>query len=720
MNLRFHIISSTGLFIVTFLIIWSFLGPRALPWWTDGGLWLKYANGLLGVTWPLWDEKPFNYPPLFTSILALLIRLTNDPLFSIKFLAAFLFSLRTVVAYLSSLLIFREKLSAIAAALIIMLLPIHVEMVGWGGYPNILGLSLLMISTGLLVSWLRGDLGRGMFPLLFITSALIPISHNLTFLVYSTFLTITMLLLLLARQSRNALRVLSVFLLTLAVYAFYVFVLLWPPSYLLYNEAAYHHLKVNLSSGFLTWIFKSVGFLLILYALTAVTIASAILLRKRLLEIGVLVSWLITPLFLLNLHIFGIALDYQRIFLFFVDPFILLASCSLQTLTATPTDTRAPAFTIIREHILLFYGPKLINLAKRLLHLILFAGLITSIILSSVYGFLTFKSVSEWYNFRDKYGDLEKLEALNWINDNTNGDSVFVAEEEIARWIEGYSSRRVLMNAHPMYLFVNGEHERAYAAKTILLSSLYLSNDIVAIYEPHDSRENVSTRIALKSMGALEEVFFLESNSSYFEANLDGNVIREYLSNARGIDVFEGKSEVRFSYIFENLRVDKVVLINSERNEIALIFKVESPNPRVKLERLVIELKGWPTRTIWEAKIKPNGTLSVTTDIGQFIVKTNAMTAFPFIFGPEQDAIIQISPLDAKPVRTEVKLIHSSELIKEFNARYVVIPRLQDSGFKRYITLHPTTRPEYMHLLKDPSYRIVYQNERVIILEFIG
>jgi hypothetical protein len=108
MNLRFHIISSTGLFIVTFLIIWSFLGPRALPWWTDGGLWLKYANGLLGVTWPLWDEKPFNYPPLFTSILALLIRLTNDPLFSIKFLAAFLFSLRTVVAYLSSLLIFRE------------------------------------------------------------------------------------------------------------------------------------------------------------------------------------------------------------------------------------------------------------------------------------------------------------------------------------------------------------------------------------------------------------------------------------------------------------------------------------------------------------------------------------------------------------------------------------------------------------------------------------
>jgi hypothetical protein len=31
--------------------------------------------------------------------------------------------------------------------------------------------------------------------------------------------------------------------------------------------------------------------------------------------------------------------------------------------------------------------------------------------------------------------------------------------------------------------------------------------------------------------------------------------------------------------------------------------------------------------------------------------------------------------------------------------------------------LKPITRPEYMHLLDDPSYRMVYQNDRVIILE---
>jgi hypothetical protein len=428
----------------------------------------------MGVTWPLWDEKPLNYPPLFPSILALFTTLTNDPVFSVKFLAAFLFSIRPLAAYLSSLLIFREKLSAIAAALIMMFLPIHVEMVGWGGYPNILGLSLSMISIGLLISWLRDDAGR-MLPALFITSGLISISHNLTFLVYSATLTITLVSLFLTRRGRKALKVLSVLLFSVGVYVFYVFAFLWPPSYSLHNEAAYHQLRVNLSSGFLTWIFKSVNLLLTLYALTAVTIGSAILLRKRLLEVGVLTCWLITPLLLINLHVFGIALDYQRVFLFFVDPFILLAAASFKMLSSTTTGVGGPGLVIIREWVSRFSSPRLGNLANRLTHLLIVAGLVAAIFLSSTYGLLTFKSVNEWYKFGDKYGDAEKLEALEWIKSNIASKHIIVAEEEIARWIEGYGSRRVLMYAHPMYLFINGEQQRAYIAKTILLSSVCLN-----------------------------------------------------------------------------------------------------------------------------------------------------------------------------------------------------------------------------------------------------
>jgi len=59
-------------------------------------------------------------------------------------MAAFVFSLRPVAAFLSSILIFRDRLVAVVAALIMVLLPIHVEMLGVGSYPNLLSSSLLM------------------------------------------------------------------------------------------------------------------------------------------------------------------------------------------------------------------------------------------------------------------------------------------------------------------------------------------------------------------------------------------------------------------------------------------------------------------------------------------------------------------------------------------------------------------------------------------------
>ena len=718
MNLRFYFVSSIVLFLATFLVAWSFLAFRVLPWWTDGGLWLKYANGLIGIWWPLWDEEPLNYPPLFPSILALLTYLTKDPLFSIKFMAAFVFSLRPVAAFLSSILIFRDRLVAVVAALIMVLLPIHVEMLGWGGYPNLLSSSLLMIFIGLMVSWLRGNLGK-LIPLLFITSALIALGHNLTFLVYVTTLGITLVSLLLLRRGVAALKVLSILSFALGIYLFYVFVFLWPPKYLLYNEAAYHHLKVTLSSGFLTWIFKSGGFLLTLYFLTAVTISSTILLRKMLLEVGVLVVWLITPLLIVNVHILGIALDYQRIFLFFVDPFILLAAFSFQLLSNATRSNGDLAIARLREWFSWIPRPSLINILKILLHLSLIFGVIVAVSSSIIYGYSTFKSVNSWYNFKDKYGDLEKLEALEWIKHNTPADSTIVAEEEIARWIEGYSSRKVLMYAHPMYLFVEGEHQRAYDAKTILLSSICLTNGNVASYEPHDPRGNISTRIAVWARGALEEIFFLESNSSYVEGYYGTKAFREYLSDAKSVEVHTGDNSIKVAYIFEWFVIEKYLSINPENNQAIIVFKTRYTNSDAVLDKLVVELRKWPTRTIWEVRVKPNGTLLLTTDIGKITVETNSITAFPFVFDTHQEAVIMLSSSEKTSTIGEVRLIHSKNLLKHYNAKYIVVPRLQETQASRNIQLKPFTRAEYMHLLDDPSYQIVYENDRVIILEFL-
>lgn len=709
---------SIGLFLVAFSVAWSFIGPRALPWWVDGGIWLKYANGLLGVTWPLWNEKSLNYPPLFPTILAILVYLTGDPVFSIKFLAVLTFSLRPLIVFLSSILLFKRLSVSVSAGIIMMMLPIHVEMLGWGGYPNLLSSSLLMISITLLITWLKGN-SRKLLLLLFITSALIGIGHNLTFLVYSTTLLILLAASLTLRRRTAALKILSVFSFTLGIYAFYIFAFLWPLDYLIYNEAAHYYLKVSLASGFLTWIFKSEFFFLTLYALMAVTIVSALLTRKMLTEISVLTAWLMAPLLLINLHELGIALDYQRVFIFFVEPFVILAMGSQEFFFSMSGESKNPSLAKLKEWALRIFGYILINFITRIFRLLLVIALVFAIFSSIAYGYSTFKSVDEWYNFRDNYGDSEKLEIIKLIKDNIPNDSVIVAEEEIARWIEGYSSRRVLMYTHPMYLFVKGEHERAYLARTILLSSYCLTNDIVTIYEPYDPRENISSRIALKTRGALEEVFFLESNSSYVEGYHNLEAFREYISNAESVKITEGEDNIIVSYIFKNFLIEKTLSIDPKNNKASLSFKIESLNSSVKLDRIIIELRKWPTRTIWEVKVKGNGTLLATTDIGEFTIETNSITAFPFTFilHPHHKAIIEVSVSEKQQTGREVKLINSRDLMREFNVNYIVIPRIQDSKFERYITLKPVTRPEYMHLLHNPNYKIVYQNSRAIVLE---
>ena len=89
--------------------------------------------------------------------------------------------------------------------------------------------------------------------------------------------------------------------------------------------------------------------------------------------------------------------------------------------------------------------------------------------------------VNDWYTHADIYGDEEKLEALEWIKNNTPSNSVFVAEEHFARWLEGYASRRVLMYTPPQYLFIEGEVERSIAAQSILESRFELRNGLVRI-----------------------------------------------------------------------------------------------------------------------------------------------------------------------------------------------------------------------------------------------
>ena len=284
------------IFVACLIPTWSFLGQRMLPWWTDGGMWLKYAYGLLSYNTPFWGEPPTVYPPLFTSLLAFTLLLLNDPALSIKILAALVFSLRPLVAYYSSLLIFKSRITALATAISFIFPPIHVEMLGWGGYPNLLALSLIMLSFSLLVEWLRGKTSKPKIVILLLTSSLIAITHNLSLLVFLTSLALLSLGALVLKRRKEAARCLITALPAVLSYSFYTVTTGWYQYYIVSNEAAYYRLALNLDSGVLGWIFKNNIILIILYLFMASTILHAVYKNRFRLETGVLSAWLLSPL----------------------------------------------------------------------------------------------------------------------------------------------------------------------------------------------------------------------------------------------------------------------------------------------------------------------------------------------------------------------------------------------------------------------------------------
>ncbi|MEM1559975.1 MAG: hypothetical protein QXP57_07170 [Nitrososphaerota archaeon] len=710
------------IFLITFAVTWGFLGSRALPWWVDGGLWLKYAKAYLGITWPMWEEKTLNYPPLFPSILAVAIFLKLDPVIAVKLLATLVFSIRPAIAYISSIMIFGNRLTAFLTALMFMFLPIHVEMLGWGGYPNLLTLSFMNISMSLLVSWLNKGFSKTVaFLLLF--SIIIAIGHNITFLAYSSTLLLLLASSIFLKKPNIVKKTSLIASSSIGGYLIYSIIFLRSSQYVLNNEAAYYHLEPVISSGLLTWIFKSPILMFSLYFLFASTIVMSIFIKKRLLEVSVLVAWASAPILLLNMHKLGIALDYYRVFFFFVDPFIFLAAGSTSFLfdTLHTSISRIGKYDKLRELLRILLSIKFSGFAK----IIILVVVVVSCCSSIFYGIQTFNNLNEWYNFRDKYGDREKLEAVKWIEENIPERVVIVAEEEIARWIEGLSSRRVLMLAHPMYLFVQGELERAYMAKTILLSSIALTNNLAALYEPRNPSENMSTRVALKAFGALEELLYLEANSSYVEGVSEAGYFRDFLSDAQKIEVLEKEDKLIIRYFLEHSIVEKTLSVTSNSAEVILSFKAEPLRNKVNIYKLAIELKMWPSITLWDVRAGTFGRLTLITSIGRFLIDTNSMTAMPFIFKTAHDndsilGFIKISPDGEVENVGSVKVIRSADILKEVGGQYIVIPRIQHvKPHNRYISLEPITKHEYLHLLHDPAYIVVYQNERVIILKMV-
>lgn len=706
-------------------IVSLYLFPRALPWWLDGGNWLKHMHAILGNTYPMWNEGTWQYPPVFFVILTGLSGLLTDQILALKVGAVLVFSLRPITTYVLARELFQDRFGALAAAWLAGFTPIFIEMMGWGGYPNLLAVSLLPLAFYGIVRYSRNPSVRSLV-MLVLSSALIPVSHHLTFLVFVGSLIVwTSLSAIFDRSSLKA--QVSALAVTLLVFVLYRFAS-GPSQFLLYNQAAFYSLRFNIESGLVLWMFKDAALFLLLY-FAAVSSVFLLLFESRFRRAGLLlVSWGVVPIVMTQGYLLGLTLDYSRIFFLMAQPFMVLAAAPLvfrndiaRFLSSGGLRKAAGELTTV-----LTGGRVSLNPLK---HMLAFAILIlasVSVLVTPFVGAVAVRNVDSWYTGRDVYGDGEKLDAANFIAVHSQRDAVIVAEDSMGRWIEGYAQRRVLLHHEPMFLFMEGELDREYVAREILLSN-------------HGIRSGYAWVLDQAPYGVFSPIISLFTRGDYFNIVYvnESSTSIEWLDKASGLvstrTLAESQSKRAFwvqrsseeavlaaEYDFGSVRVVRLTAVEASDPKVVVSFRVYALSESAVPLRLSVALDRWEKRVFFEARLLPDNTIRVETDVGRIYLSSSSDSAFPFVFRAAQsdgklEGWISVWS-DARRNGDGLYTYDRLSLVREYGVQYVVVPKSYVVPVNQTVSLGLRSLDFYDNLLADPLFQVAHVNNRVLIL----
>ena len=696
-------------------IIAAYLFPRALPWWMDGGDWLKRVNALLGNGYPMWNQTTFQYPPLFFALVAAFSGLGEIRSLEIWGLAAY--ALVPLMTYFLMKELFKDRVVAVAGAWLTGFTPIWYEMFGWGGYPDLLGLAMLPL--GFLGVYRFSEKGsRGNFALLAAGSVLVPFTHHLTTIAFVGVLVFWGAAS--ALWDRHALKAIGVALAVTLVAFGVTRLMAGPIQFLTYNPAALAQLLANGST--LLYMFKSVPYLIVLWAAAAATMGLFLVERKYRTQTLLLICWVLVPVVGTQGYLIGFASDYNRVLFFFAQPFMLMVAASLVY--------RAEVWGFLTKVTSRGSGLTGGSAAKPLGVTLMVALTLGAAVYSPFLAAATMENINSFYNNADYYGDASKLQVANFIASNTPPTAVVVAENTMARWVEGYAQRRVLLSLDPKYLFLSGELARDYAANEILFSYRGMRNGYAWVMDQAPYAQ-YSPMISFYVGGEYQQVAFLNGSSSYVSwvNTATGKNYTMPLSDANSTTSFwklrSGQTAtIGAAYVLGPVEVVREVSLDASGGNVTFSFQANSSQPSVRVTSLTVSLGPMPTVGLLASNIIGNRAVRVMTTLGDQYYASSSAQAFPFRFVPASGAgdITGSANVwtNARPNGTAFYTYDRSQVVKEFGVTDVVIPKqfLAPVGTTENITLRAL--PLYQNLMRDPGFKAVFYDDRAIVLQAVG
>lgn len=450
-------------------------------------------------------------------------------------------SLIVLCAFLITKSVWTES-AAYIVAFLVAISRFDIEMLLWGGYPNVITLLLIPLTFYLYLQKDRFSLT----PFLVSTSILagsIFLTHSLSAAIFIGVTFITVLFVLISPKTFGTSRKTGLYWLipiVIGVILVSPFLVNAVPTYLHDNSSAPGVQGVNdINSAILSTRILPLELVLPLFAIIAAFAVFSKKYKGRFFSLPVflLSMWLFVPLFLTQGYLFGFIIDYNRFLYFIILPVIIFISVLIDhgsEFFARIINTYRVLTSQVQKAKKITHK-KIAWLSTHITHKTIYGGFLLFFLLFSFIALPIFmtpsqnvgQTIQSFYQVMNNPG----WEAIQWAKQNTPTNSVFVSDALYGWWFGGFAQRPTLSAVDPQYLTSARELAPAKNASNLLDTDYLIDNGLIQIREDggYLARHNPEILATLNWTYFPYSFFNFDSNQIHVDYEVNGSLQSVYL-----------------------------------------------------------------------------------------------------------------------------------------------------------------------------------------------
>lgn len=439
-------------------------------------------------------------------------------------------SVIVLVSYLITRKVWKES-AALVVAFLVAISRFDIEMLLWGGYPNVITLMLIPLTFYLFIQKDRFSL-LPFYVSTAVLTASIFLTHTLSTLVFVS-ITLAMIILIVAfgkkigatRQSA-----LSWFLpLVFGAILVIPFIVNAVPAYLA-NGSVWDIDQATLSTRILP-----AEIILPLFAVIPLYLLLSKKYQKRWFAVPtlLLVLWLLVPLIFTQGYLYDFVIDYNRFLYFVLTPVVILIGVFVDH----GSGFFARVIDTYRTLTSQLSGPKQATrrrlsklsakISRSLTRQNIYGGFLVGFLLVCFAAIPIFMTPQKGIEIQEFYQvmDDSRFGAMQWIKENTPENARFVSDDNYGWWFSGFAQRPTISAVDPQYLALSREFNDSQFARYLLDTNYLIDNGEIQVREDggYLERHNPEILVRLNWTYFPFSFFNFNSNQTRIEYEVDGD-----------------------------------------------------------------------------------------------------------------------------------------------------------------------------------------------------